>query len=51
VRLEDERPVVEEFELPLWLAAGHGSDRDTVLVTTARFTTASFRFSPRMKVV
>jgi hypothetical protein len=24
VRLEDEGPVVEEFELPLWLAAGRG---------------------------
>jgi hypothetical protein len=51
VRLEDEGPVVEEFKLPLWLAAGRGFGRDTALVTTARFTAASFRSSPRMEVV
>jgi hypothetical protein len=51
VRLEDEGPVVEEFELPLWLAAGRGFGRDTALVTTVRFTAASLRSSPRMEVV
>jgi hypothetical protein len=51
VRLENEGPMVEEFEFPLWLAVGRGSGRDTALVTTARFTAASFRFSPRMEVV
>jgi hypothetical protein len=51
VRLEVEGPVVEEFELSLWLAASRGSSRDTALVTTARFTAASFHFFPRMEVV
>jgi hypothetical protein len=49
VRLEDDGLVVEEFELPLWLAAGRGFCRDTTLVTTARFTAASFGFSPRLR--
>jgi hypothetical protein len=40
---------VEEFELPLWLAAGRSFCRDTTLVTTARFTAASFGFSPRLR--
>jgi hypothetical protein len=49
VRLEDDGLVVEEFKLPLWLAAGRGFCRDITLVTTARFTAASFGFSPMLR--
>ena len=36
VRLEEDGPVVEEFELSLWLAAGRDFCRGTTLVTTAQ---------------
>ena len=37
VQLEGDSPLVEEFELPLWLAAGRGFWRGTSLTTTAQF--------------
>jgi hypothetical protein len=49
VRLEDDGLAVEEFELPLWLAAGRDFCRDTTLVRTVRFTATSFGFSPRLR--
>jgi hypothetical protein len=49
VRPEDDGLVVEEFKLPLWLAAGRGFCRDTMLVMTARFAAASFGFSPTLR--
>jgi len=38
VRLEGDSPIVEEFELPLRLAAGRDIWRGTALVTTTQFT-------------
>ena len=37
VQLEGDSPLVEEFEFPLWLAAGRGFLRGTALATTAQF--------------
>ena len=37
VRLEGDGPMVEEFEMSLWLAAGRDIWRGTALVTTAQF--------------
>ena len=37
VRLEGDSPIVEEFELPLRLAAGRDIWRGTALVTAAQF--------------
>ena len=48
VRLEGDSPLVEEFELPLWLAAGRGFWRGTTLATTALFAAASFASSPSL---
>ena len=49
VHLEADSPLVEEFELPLWLVvAGRGFWRGTALATTAQFAAASFAFSPRL---
>ena len=42
VRLEGDSPLVEEFELPLWLAAGRGFWHGTALATAAQFTAAQF---------
>jgi len=42
VQLEDDHPVVEEFELPLAIAAGCGFWRGTMLVTTAQFAVTYF---------
>ena len=47
VQLEGDSPLVEEFELPLWLVvAGRGFWRGTALATTAQFAAASFASSP-----
>ena len=48
VQLEGDSPLVEEFELPLWLAAGRGFLRGTTLATTAQFVAASFASSPSL---
>ena len=45
LRLEGDSPLVEEFELSLWLAAGRGFWRGTALATTAQFAAASFASS------
>jgi hypothetical protein len=42
VRLEVDRPVVEEFELSLWLATGHDFRRGTTLVLTTQFSATYF---------
>ena len=46
--LEGDSPLVEEFELPLWLAAGRVFWRGTTLATTAQFAAASFASSPSL---
>ena len=46
--LEGDSPLVEEFELPLWLAAGRGFWRGIAFATTAQFAVASFASSPRL---
>jgi len=38
VRLEGDGPMVEEFEMSLWLAAGRDIWRGTALVTPPQFT-------------
>jgi hypothetical protein len=43
VRLEIDGPVVEEFELSLWLAVGRDFWHDTSLVMTLQFTMTYFR--------
>ena len=48
LQLEGDSPLVEEFELPLWLAAGRGFWRGTALATTARFVGGFFGSSPRL---
>ena len=48
VRLEGDSPLVEEFELPLWLAAGRGFWRGTALAMMAQFAAASFASSPSL---
>ena len=48
VQLEGDSPLVEEFELPLGLAAGRGFWHGTVLATTAQFAAASFASSPSL---
>ena len=48
MQLEGDSPLVEEFELPLWLAAGRGFWRGIALATTAQFTAASFASSPSL---
>ena len=40
--------MVEEFEVPLRLAAGRGFWRGIALATTAQFTAASFASSPSL---
>ena len=40
--------MVEEFEVPLRIAAGRGFRRGAVLATTAQFVVASFAFSPSL---
>ena len=40
--------MVEEFEVPLRLAAGRGFWHGTVLATTAQFAAASFTSSPSL---
>ena len=42
VQLERDSPLVEEFELQLWLAAGRDIWRGTALVTTAQFASGFF---------
>ena len=51
VRLEEDGPVVEEFELSFWLAAGRNFCRGTTLVTTAQFTAAYFWLLSQIEVV
>ena len=51
VRLEDDHPVVELFELSLKIVAGRGIWRGTTLVTTAQFTMAYFRLLSQVVVV
>ena len=51
VQLEDDHPVVEEFELSLRIAAGRGIWRGTMLVTTAHFAVAYFRLLSQVVVV
>ena len=46
--LEVDSPLVEEFELPLWLAAGRGFWRGTALAMTVQFAAASFASSPSL---
>ena len=48
VQLEGDSPLVEEFALSLWLAAGCGFWRGTALATTAQFAAASFASSPSL---
>ena len=48
VQLEGDSPLVEEFELSLWLAVGRGFWRGTALVMTAQFVAASFASSPSL---
>ena len=49
VQLEGDSPLVEEFELPLWLVvAGRGFWRGTALATTAQFAAVSFASSPNL---
>ena len=49
VQLEGDSPLVEEFELPLWLVvAGRGFWRGTALAMTAQFVAASFTSSPSL---
>ena len=49
VQVEGDSPLVEEFELPLWLVvAGRGFWRGTALATTAQFAAASFASSPSL---
>jgi hypothetical protein len=48
VQLEGDSPLVEEFELSLWLAAGRSFWRGTALATTAQFAAASFASSPNL---
>jgi hypothetical protein len=50
-QLEDDGPVVEEFELSLWLALGRYIWRGTTLVTTTHFKTAFFRLLSLVEVV
>ena len=40
--------MVEEFKVPLRLAAGHNFWRGTALATTAQFAAASFAFYPSL---
>ena len=40
--------MVEEFEVLLWLAAGHDFWRGTALAMTAQFAAASFASSPSL---
>ena len=51
VRLEDDHPVVELFELSLKIVAGRGIWRGTTLVTTTQFTMAYFRLLSQVVVV
>jgi hypothetical protein len=51
VRLESGSPLVEEFGLPLRLAAGHDLWRGTALATTAQFTMVCFGLSSQVVVV
>ena len=49
--LEGDSPLVEEFELPLRLAAGCGIRRGTALAMTAQFVVAFFRLLSQAVVV
>ena len=51
VQLEDDHPVVEEFELSLAIAAGRGFWRGTTLVTTAQFAVTYFRLLSQVVMV
>ena len=48
MQLEGDSPLVEEFELSLWLAAGRGFWRGTALAMTTQFVAASFASSPSL---
>ena len=48
MQLKGDSPLVEEFELSLWLAAGRGFWRGTALAMTAQFVAASFTSSPSL---
>ena len=51
VRLEDDHPVVEEFELSLRIAAGGGIWHGTTLVMMAQFAVAYFQLLSQVVVV
>jgi hypothetical protein len=51
VRLESGSPLVEEFGLPLRLAAGHDLCRGTALAMKAQFTMVCFGLSSQVVVV
>ena len=51
MRLEDDHPVVELFELSLKIVAGRGIWRGTTLVMTAHFAVAYFRLLFQVVVV
>jgi hypothetical protein len=51
VRIEDDHPVVEEFELSLRIAAGGGIWHGTTLVMTAQFAVAYFQLLSQVVVV